>query len=282
MSFTFQVITDKEVTPAELFAALGIETLRCTEDIDVEEPIGAPLHFYLDDQSCRGVQIESNSESFFIKITSPASADDHHLALNIVEELCRLTDAQTIRGEGDETIPATELRTKFGQEWLRKEVEFGVKSILSAAGGITDGAACTMQGCRRNFHVGLRLAVELLALPSPALIENEFFRRFREVQYIEKKGYYTPKIYYNEKTKKKICGIGPNVSYLLPWVQHLALLNADGTETIFVPRVDFYKLIRDRLKWIDEKQVVMDAISEEEWAQIMKEAEEFKETPAAL
>jgi hypothetical protein len=46
--------------------------------------------------------------------------------------------------------------------------------------------------------------------------------------------------------------------------------------------VDFYKLIRDRLKWIDEKQVVMDAISEEEWAQIMKEAEEFKETPAAL
>lgn len=282
MSFTFHVISEKELTPTELFLALGIETLRCADETEMDEPIGAPIHVYLDDQSCRGVQLEFNSDAYFVKVTSPTSSDDHHLALNIVEELCKLTEASGVRGEGDEEIAPADLRKKYDETWLRREVEFGVKSILSAAGGITDGAACTMQGCRRNFHVGLRLAVELLALPSPAMIENEFFRRFREVQYIDKRGYYTPKIYYNEKTKKKICGIGPNVSYLIPWVQHLALLRADGSEAIFIPRVDLYKLIRDRLKWIDEKQVVMDAVPEEEWAQIMREAEEFKETPATL
>jgi len=279
MSFTFDILGDRPVTYQALCEAADLPELLCAEKVDHVAPLTGIYHLYLNGLSCRSAELAKGSRGYTVRVNSPSSPDDHGLALLLVEQLAKLSGAANIKGEGDSAMDAQRFRENYSGAWIRQQVSSGVQSILLIARGIEAGEACEVPGAVRRFYVGPRLASEVLALGSPQSIEDEFFRRFSAVQYVERQGYYYPNIYILTANKGKVCGLAPDVAFLIPWVKYVALVAADDGSPVFVSYEDFPKIAGGRLSWLDEKQALMEAIPKTEWPAFCALASEFGVSP---
>ncbi|MBX9687088.1 MAG: DUF4299 domain-containing protein [Candidatus Obscuribacterales bacterium] len=283
MSFSFSINSKKSISYQDLLEALPLPQLSIEEELDRKLTISGVFHLYISGASCRSVEVGNESSGYRVRINSPASAEDHRLALCVVESLALLAESDSIQSEAKSEFQVKELRLIHNDKWINSELDSGLRStLLMAVHASKNGSVCSIKGAKREFHLGAEMALRLLRLNHPEKISREFFQIFRLIQYIETQGYVAPKIYVHRSTKRKMCALGPGLSYFIPWVQHIALIPGPGEESIYLAHQDLLNILGSRLKLLDEKQGVIEAIPEKEWKALLLEAEKNKLNLAQL
>jgi hypothetical protein len=288
MSFSFYIPAPEPPDYQMLLDGLDFWDVHCEEG-EAEDapregswPEGA-LHFYRDEVSTRGVEVNYENRRFQVRILSLASPEDYELALRFVESAAVLLK-QPIEPEDDEPFPVEQLRERYDDEWVRDMNDSGARAVRYL---INDGdQTVTSWGPHRAFHIGPRLLKELDEAGPESEFSDRLLEKMKQVQNIDPDEYYCAntmeaKRDENDPDEKGFTFAvwGPGVFYLLPDVKYLALVRGEEEPPIFIPKDKFAEVLPDGWEWADEKQVLVQAIDEDEWAALVERAREYEVSP---
>jgi hypothetical protein len=269
MSFSFY-IPMADPPPLSVFEGLGIDGVRCVEELSGDHLPEGYWHFYVEGLSVRAIEVSHEDERLQVRIMTCSAAVDHALAVAIAKAAARQADA-LIEPEGCDPCSLEELDSAYGQGWIDDQVTWGanvIRRIMSA------NETVTMSGPRRDFHMGPRLVAELGAAGPPEKFPERLFSAMRRLQYIDEDRYFAANIL---KVSSKETGKGftlavwgPEVGYLFPVVDYLHLV--EGEEAFQIPYAVAPTLPGLHVTWLDEKHFLVEPVEKERWGAFCTEA----------
>ena len=282
MSFSFHLAAP---TPPDYQAILFGVNLTDVEQVEDDGPTEGPwpedvLHFYRPGLSTRGVEVAWEKEQFSVCILTLSSAEDYDLALRFVESAAVILGGDVEPEDGD-PFPVEELRERYDEEWGRQTNEAGVVTLRALVAD--DENTMMMSGPMRPFHIGSALVEELDELGPTEEFQDRLLEAMRQVQNIDPDDYFPAEameIGKNDEPEKTVtvAAWGPDVSYLFPDVDYLVLLDEDR-DPIFIPYEMLPEILEEGWTFIDERQMLVEAIPGEDWPALLEKAVLFAETP---
>ena len=280
MSFSFYVAAPTPPDYQRVLDGLDYWDIHCIEgDRSEEGPWpDSVLHFFRDEVSTRGVEVALEEGTFQVRIMTLASPDDYELALRFVESAAVLLQ-QPVEPEDNEPFPVDQLRERYTEQWVRDTNTFGAATLRAII--TEDESTATLSGVNRPIHVGPRLLREL----DEAGPEEEFLDRLLgkllEVQNVDPNEYYCANTMQAKRSESDEEGFtfavwGPGVQYLMPDVQFLALVRGEEEAPVFIAAENFPDVMPDGWEWLDEKQLLVDAVDESEWDDVIARAREYE------
>lgn len=268
MSITFAIATGGSITFGELKRLINVDRFLDSSIPPADEaaPVTGINHFYIEDVSCRAIEVSHTIYGYSISIKSASSLDDWKLGLKVTAAIASFFQAK-IEGDGD-LLTLEQFEQKYDNWWTKRQFVSGVDFALNQAH--QHSGIVMMDGVTREFHLGERMAKEILNGRSKDEARAEFVRRFRQCQRIEPE-YFVPKEYYLKASKKRFVIFGPGVSLVVPFVHYLALPEASSKNLIYVAH-SLLPSLAPNLTWLDEKQALVDAIPESDWTELLKVA----------
>lgn len=285
MSFSFYIPAPSPPDYERIIDQLDSWDLRCHED-QIEDgpwPEGT-VHFFRDEVSTRGVEITHENHIFQVRILTLASPEDYELALRFVEAAATEL-GQNVEPEDHEAIPLSELRGRYDAGWIRQTNTHGAMVIRQLVQE-SDTSVMTLYGTRRPIYLGPRIVREL----EEAGPEEEFLDRLidkmREVQNVNGENYFFANVMEAQKQnsadaeKFSFAVFGPTVSYLLPEARYIAMIVEENEPPMFVESYRLPLLLpEDSWTWLDERQMLVEAIDEDDWREIVRKAKQFEVRP---
>jgi hypothetical protein len=284
VGFIFAVKADPVPDYRAILDGIGLDDVKPVPDEDFHPEDGGAwppgvYHFYRPFESSRGVEvsIEDEKGEFWVRVNTLASPEDYDLALRFVNRVAQLTGNPIESGEDDVT-PRERLRDVFSREWIAEEIgkEAGVVVTLIRDEN-KDYHYLTLRGCVRPFHIGRRVLAELEAAGPPEGLPDRLIDAIREVQFIDTGEYFCADVLTAKApdgTKFTAAAFGPDIKYLLPDVQRLAVMGDDADkEPILVQSEKLPELIpADRWQWLDERQMLVEPTPLQEWDEVRRRA----------
>jgi hypothetical protein len=222
---------------------------------------------FRDRVSTRGVELLEGDDSITARMPAFAPPEDLTLALQVAqlagEELG--SDVETIDGVFK---PGEVFSEKLAEPIAR--AQSGDLSALNAA--VTKGATQTLPGAMRPFFLGPRVYEELRASTSQQGPWDNVVAKFREVQWAHLRGYHPATIIGLRKGNNDFTASAwaPGQAVLFQPVD-MVLLKAVG-QPVRLPWAGLRAVAGDRLKLLDERQVTVEAFSEDEWPEVISRA----------
>lgn len=217
--------------------------------------------------STRGVELLEGEDSITARIPAFAPREDLTLGLQTVQLAAEQlgVDVETIDGTFK---PADVFSEKLAEPIAR--AQSGDISALNAA--ITKGGTQTIPGATRSFFIGPRVYEELRASTAHRGLWESVVAKFREVQWAHLRGYEQPTLLGLRKGTTEFTASFwvPDKPALFQPVDVL-LLKAVGAP-VRLPWAGLPSVAQDRLHLLDEKQVLVDAFTEEEWPSVIERA----------
>jgi hypothetical protein len=297
MSFSFYIKAPFSPEYQNVMDGLDYWDIHCEEGNleDSSWPEGT-FHFYRDHVSARGVEITYQDNQFQVRILTLASPDDYELGFRFVESLAGILD-QRVKPEDYEPIPVDQLRERYNADWIHQTNTYGAAVIREMLQG-GEHELMTLYGSKRPFHLGLRTIQEL----EDGGPEEEFLDRLMEsilrVQNVDGNEYFFATIMEAKRNletedseepqegeaetdnKMTFAVFAPTVQYLMPDVQYIALVQGEDEAPMFIPYDKLPLLLpEDSWSFIDERQMLIDAVDEEDWPGFLHRARKFEVFP---
>jgi hypothetical protein len=243
-----------------------------------EEPEGGPWpegvrHYHREGVSTRGIEVSWEDGIFSVRINTLAAPEDYDLALHFVERAAGLLGVP-VESEDGTTLPADQLRGTFDAEWIRQTNTAG----LAAVGALIaekESSSIQLGGVVRDVYLGPRVWEELTAAGEDDELLDRLVEFMRRVQYVNAdEGYFAANVMSMQKKKKRgkaeeitFAVIGPDVSYLFPSVEYLAVIGQSEKDPIlFVPYTNLPELLADGAwEWLDEEQTLVAPVPDDDW-----------------
>lgn len=237
---------------------------------DRDAPLTGIRRFYQEEISCRGIEIARDREGteYAVSANHPSSLDDWMLMIHTIGALSRYFGVN-IEADG-ESLPESAFNDKYGPDWAQRMVQFGAKSTLGTARGLTGGQFAQIDCAIRLFYLGKRTADEIMAGRSEEEAATELSNRMRLTQYVSL-DYFVPKEYKLNANNRKFVVFGEGLQMLVPLVQFVAL-PTENTNIVYIPFDVFPSLVGERLSWLDEKQALVRPVRKEDWPQLIEAA----------
>lgn len=222
---------------------------------------------FRDRLSTRGVELLEGEDTITARISAFAPKEDLTLGLQVsqltAEELG--VEVETIDGLFE---PADVFSEKLAEPIAR--AQSGDISALNAA--ITKGGTQTLPGATRPFFIGPRVYEELRASTAQQGLWDNVVAKFREVQWAHLRGYQPATILGLRKGNSDFTASAwaPGQASLFQPVDML-LLKAVG-QPVRLPWAGLGAVAQDRVHPLDERQVLVDAFTEDEWPSVIERA----------
>jgi hypothetical protein len=232
---------------------------------------GAPMkginYFYVEDVSCRGVEVAcENSGDFSVSVFSVSSPDDWSLALLIIERLAGKFRAEILLDGA--SLSVEEFKARCTDGWVQEHVDEDANLVL--AGGLE--VLCSMEGAVRPFVLGRRTMTDIVTGRSAADARMELLDRMRRIQYLGPE-FYVPIEYEINGDKTKFVSVGHGCQMFIPNVQYIALNKVTGPEEcLFIPFNAFPAITGSCFSFMDEKQGVLQAIPLDKYQEMLAAA----------
>ena len=279
MSHCFYIRTDVKPAVADVLARIGFPDI-VAPDARGEWPDGT-LHFYRAGISTRATEVTYEDHAFEVRILTLASPEDHELAFRMVEHLSALTGSQC-ESEEHETIPIENLRDIYDAAWVKSMTES--QPAIIGHWAKAEGQTVTIVGPVREFHIGPRLHTELEASGPASEFPQRILEAIRRVQYQDLSGYVEAAILEasspGHSQTIKLSVWAPDRATHFSSVEYLHLLPNDRLDKLFlVPYEALRHLAGRRFEWLDEKQSLVEAVTSDEWPDLLREAEQYRVSP---
>ncbi len=280
MSFTFYIECKSKL---EYLQLMQIDQLSCAEpEAASEKHLIGVRHFFIPNLSCRGSEVAAEEDGYSVRILACSAPEEYELAFTLVETIAKLTNGK-ISGECGSSVTVEQLRSKFDSEWINNDLDGSFAAVKSAAAGLTKGEYLSLSGAVRPFYVGPRMFEEFRKLGSEESLRNEFFEKFRAIQYIDPELYYIPSIKVFPQSSKELIIWGPGCQSFIPAVQVFALVSLeDEVPPLFVGSDCLQELAGEKISWLDEKQALVSSVDESDWPDFLSKARKFEIDPATL
>lgn len=241
---------------------------------------GFAFHLHRDQLSTRGVELCWESDQLQVRLLTLASPEDWELAFRVLEEATG--GRGTVRAEDGREESVEDLRSVFGG-LCESTNEGGTRFLLER---IEEGEAhLTLPGPVRSFCIGPRTMEELLSDGPREELTDRLLDRIRHVQYTsEAEHYYAASVLQassEEDVKFTLAAFGPGVRYLLPEVQFVALVSDDDQE-LFLDYDGLLVLLSSWCRYLDERQVFVEALEGENWTFFLEIARSCAVDPLAF
>jgi hypothetical protein len=281
MSHTFSVSSTEPPDYEELLSGLPFSDVVPAPD--QEEPDGGPWpegirHYHRAGVSTRGVEVSWEDGTFAVRINTLAAPEDYDLALHFIERAADLLGA-AVDSEDGTALPANQLRTTYGAEWVRQTNLVGVATVGALIENETQPQSLRLGGVIRDVHLGPRVWGELSAAGPAEELLDRLVEFMRHVQYVNEDEYYFAASAMTVQKKKggeeaTITAFGPGVSYLFPAVDYLVVVGSgEGEPILFVPYPKLPELLAGHeWEWLDEEQALVEPVAEDDWPALRERA----------
>lgn len=254
--------------------------LRLAEELVDPWPEGFAFHVHRDQRSTRGVELCWESDRLQVRLLTLASPEDWELAFRFLEEASG--GQGRVWTEDGQEAQVPELRERFGALCAQTN-EGGAAFLVSR---IEAGEAhLTLPGPVRSFCIGPRVLEELTSAGPAAGLTGRLLERIREVQYsAEAERYYSASVLQaasEGEVRFTLAAFGPGVRYLLPEVQFIALVSEDDRE-LFLDYDALLLLLTGWCRYLDERQVFVEALEGENWSVFLEWARRCAVDPVAF
>jgi hypothetical protein len=246
-------------------------------DLDAPWP-EEPLHFYLPGVSIRAIEAVWEDGRFQVRIMAFSAPEEYELAFAFLERAAELYDSD-VEPEDGEALPLTRLREEYGPAWVEGQV-----AMFHMLPQLMRQHRTTLQitGPVRPFHLGPRLLAELEEAGPPEGLPERLIALMRRVQYIDPEEYYcADALRFEKKGGGKVITLtawGPNVRYLFPEVQYLAVM--EGAQKHFmIPYRVLLEIAGERVTFLDEVQTLVEPFDDYEWPDLLERAREYAVDP---
>ena len=273
MSFSFGIPVAKDLNYHEILSELDVKDLVLMEQQgignDVKKWPEGYLHFYVDKESCRSIEIAFDGVEFTVRIFSGSSIDDYKLGLKFVETVAAKANA-AIRPEDGDEMDLESFRRKYGDQWAQSHS----KSALDMVFGLQKdkGGQVTLHGATSDFVVGPRFMESLEN--EPGNVPADFFKRFRRHQYISNEDVFVASkivLSNQERTKKATVAIlGENVPTLLPMDANAIALSSKDGKKLMVASESLATTIGNESVWLDDDSLLTAAYSGRQWKALLE------------
>ena len=311
MSFSFYVRVPQAPDYRAVMRSVGLSDIRCEEGEPTKSSASAGAnkadrgkygkgegaatmrvpwppgirHFYRPGLSARGAEVSYEKGTFQVRILTLSAPEDYDLAMRLAEAVARLAGVKESDPEDDDPFPIEELRSRYGDEWVRNTNRAGLAVVRTMAGEDKTNTL-TLSGPVRPFHLGQRLLGELEAAGPEDELLDRLIQAMRSVQNVDEEEYYFANVMEAKKGEEEdapkitFTAFGPGVRYLLPDVKYLVLVGEEGEEPLFLPAEKLPELLPEgNWSWLDEKQMLVEPIDEDDWPEFLERAQPFTETP---
>lgn len=222
---------------------------------------------FRDRVSTRGVELLEGEDTVTARMSAFAPPEDRALSLQVAQVAAQALgcDVETIDG----VFKASELQGEKVAELIAR-AHSGDLSALDAA--VSRGSTQTLPGAMRPFFVGPRVFGELRTATAHQGLWENVVAKFREVQWAHLRGYHPATIIGLRKGNNDFTASAwaPKQPVLFQPVD-MVLLKAVG-QPVRLPWAGLASVAGDRLRALDERQVLVDAFTEDEWPEVIERA----------
>lgn len=267
-----------------VLAGLGLEdgSIGCREEEKLADVQSFPdeyfFHFHRPRGSTRGVEVGYANNAFSVRFLALSSPEDYELGFQILE---RVAGTRPVQPEDSDAMPLAALRAQYGREWIAQMIRSHVDLVFVHGVG-KPHEVMSLEGPVRSVHVGPRLRAELAQGPERTLVERAL-ARVRKIQYIDlDDGCYVANVLVASPPNGRefrTTAWAPGVRYLFPKVEYFTLLSGKGGH-VSVPHEALFELAGERARYLDEEQVLVEAIDGAEWDALYARAERMAVDPA--
>jgi hypothetical protein len=265
--------------------AIGLRDVRIVPDEPPDDgwPPGG-LELCRAGRSTRNTEIGWDAGKLTITIRALASPDDCDLALRVAEGAARLAGAATVDADYFGAVELADLRRLHTAEWMREQAVSGARALATL---IREGRGpLAMPGPQRSCWVGARLLAELEAAGPAAAFADRVLEAMRRVQWDIPAGFRDAGVFVSGGRGN---GDGPgretrfavwlaDENLVIPCVDYVALRVAEG-EIVMVPFGAVAGLAGPRGTLLDECQLLVRAIGNDDWADLVARARPLAASP---
>jgi len=237
-------------------------------------------------RSTRSTEIVWDAGTLTITIRALASPDDCDLALRVAAGAAQLAGAATVDADYFGAVDLADLRRLHTADWMREQAVSGARALATL---IRDGRGpLAMPGPQRSCWVGARLLAELEAAgPAPGFADR-VLETMRRVQWDIPAGFRDAGVFVSggrgrgngdgpgRETRFAVWLAGENL--VIPCVDYVALRVAEG-EIVMVPFGAVAQLAGPRGTLLDECQLLVRAMSDSDWAELVARARPLAASP---
>ena len=276
MSFTFTLdgFDGPAPTLAALQAAAGGE-IGAEEAVDAGAPLAGLVHLFRPGSSTRSTEVEANDGQLTVRILACASLEDHQLALALVRGAAAdLGLATVVAEDGDDPVDVDDLETYYGPDWAADQLAAGIAAVVRTVDA-NPGKIVTLAGPVRAFSIGDRLLGELRDGGPPEALADRLIGAIRRTQWpgdchvaslIQVEGGPSGR-------SVRLAVLSGGARTLLPDVDAIAL--RAGDTQIYVRPAALADILGERVHRLDERHLLVDALDDGDWHDLLRRATLF-------
>lgn len=282
MSFSFSVVTATPPPLASIVDRIDVKDLRFEEGEEVAKGAAWPpmcVHLFRPGVSTRGIEVCHASGGVKVRLLACSAPEEHELAVRFVRAAAELAGSR-VRPQDAGELAVEELDGRYGAEWAAHQVRAAALLMARLA---RERGLVTVRGPVRDFYLGERLLTELEtgaeADPEEAFPER-LLDAMRRTQYVD------PERYYEASPIRVDSGGGLRVAvwtpsrigHLFTPVDYVFLMarEQDGGEMLVVPFGAVPEIAGDRCSFLDERQILVEPVSERDWTVLGQRAERHR------
>jgi hypothetical protein len=284
VSYDFVVATPAAPSWRALRDAIDLDDVRIIPDAPRDESWPADgLRLCRVGRSVRTTDVDWKDGKLAIVLRALPSPDDCDLALRVTEAAARLAGAATIHADYFGDVAIDELRRLHTADWMHEQAVSGARILATL---IRDGRGpMQMPGPNRSCYIGTRLLAELEAAGPPDGFPDRVLEVMRRVQWDVPAGFRDAGLFVSGG---KEGGTGdrkthfaiwlPDENLVLPRVDYVALRITEG-EVVMVPFAAVVGLAGAHGTLLDECQLLLHAMSEADWKDVIARARPLAASP---
>jgi hypothetical protein len=263
--------------------AVGLDDLQIkpAEPSDDVWPAGG-LRLCRAGRSTRLTDVDWKDGTLTITLRALASPDDCDLALRVTAAAAGLARAATVHADYFGDVEVAELRRLHTADWMHEQAVSGTRALVKL---IRDGRGpMAMPGPNRSCYVGVRLLAELEAAGTSETLSDRVLATMRDVQWnvpadFRDAGLFVSAGHDDGAGRETHFAIWlPEENLVLPYVDYVALRVTDG-EIVIVPFAAAAELAGSHGTLLDECQLLLRAMSDDEWQAVIARARPLAKSP---
>jgi hypothetical protein len=283
VSYDFVVAAPAPPSWRALRDLVGVSDLRVRPDEAAGDawPEGG-VHLCRVGRSVRTTDVDWQAGKLTIMIRALPSPDDCDLALRLAEAAARVAGAASLHADYFGDIEVDELRRLHTADWMREQAVSGTRVMATL---IREGRGpMGMPGPNRTCLIGARLLAELEAAGPPEALSDRVLATMRRVQWDVPSDFRDAGVFASKGDDE---GAGretrfavwlPDENLVIPRVDYVALRVTDG-EIVIVPFEAVAGLAGRNGTLLDECQLLVRAMSEDDWKAVIARARPLAKPP---
>ena len=274
MSHSFYVRGVENLKYSEVIRTMDVDNLVFAEENLMGPPDDWPAgytHFYMDDLSCRGVEVNFENGTFQVRILSASCPDDYELALKMAAAVAGL-QGKEIEPEDGPAMRLSEFKRAYGDDWVHEHSRHTLGMVVELYN--REKSPITLSGARRDLRAGSRFLTPLLTDPE-SLAEN-FFKRFRRLQYIDKEDVFMASVLTlsskeNPDLVVNTAVLGEGAPTVIPTEVDLVTVGSNKKEYAHVKLDDLIGALGGEIEWLSDDLFLTKQYSDAEFETLFQQ-----------